>query len=203
MFAAAGMLGAPAGTWLGRRLPEPLLLMSFAALMLWVAARMWLKATRRPELAAVVRSPTERSPVPSHGPACSRDPEGRLRWTSRCARVLALAGVVTGILSGLFGVGGGFVIVPALVLFSGMGIHRAVATSLLVIALVSAAALASYLAAGQRLDAGVTGLFVAGGVAGLAAGTWVGRALSPVRLQKGFAVVIVAVAALVIVRNVM
>ena len=202
MFAAAGMVGAPAGVWLGRRLPEPLLLMSFAALMLWVAARMWLKATRRPELAAVVRSATEPSPVPSHGPACSRDPQGKLRWTSRCARVLAAIGVVTGILSGLFGVGGGFVIVPALVLFSGMGIHRAVATSLLVIALVSAAALASYLAAGQRLDAGVTGLFVAGGVAGLAAGTWVGRALSPVRLQKVFAVVIVAVAALVIVRNV-
>jgi uncharacterized membrane protein YfcA len=116
--------------------------------------------------------------------------------------VLAAAGVVTGILSGLYGVGGGFVIVPALVLFSGMGIHRAVATSLLVIALVSAAALASYLAAGQRLDAGVTGLFVAGGVAGLAAGTWVGRALSPVHLQKGFAALVVAVAALVIARNV-
>ena len=202
MFAAAGMAGAPLGAWAGRRVPEALLLLSFAALMLWVAARMWLKATRRPEEAAVVRSSTSPSPVPSHGPACSRDPQGKLRWTSRCARVLLMAGLLTGVLSGLFGVGGGFVIVPALVLFSSMGIHRAVATSLLVIALVSAAGLASYVAAGQRFDAGVTSLFVAGGVLGLYAGTWVGRSLSPVRLQKAFAVVIVAVAAFVIAKNV-
>ena len=46
-------------------------------------------------------------------------------------------GIATGVLSGLFGVGGGFVIVPALVLFSSMAIHRAVGTSLLVITLVS------------------------------------------------------------------
>ena len=122
--------------------------------------------------------------------------------TSRCAVVLAAAGVAAGVLSGLFGVGGGFVVVPALVLFSGMGIHRAVATSLLVIALVSASGLASYLLAGQTLSAPVTLVFVAGGVAGLALGTWFGRSLSPVKLQKGFAVVIVAVAAFVISKNV-
>jgi uncharacterized membrane protein YfcA len=202
LFAAAGMAGAPLGAWIGRRAPEALLLLSFAALMLWVAARMWLKAVRRPEEAAVVRSPTTSPDPQSPGPPCRRDPVGKLRITSRCAQVMLLSGVLTGVLSGLFGVGGGFVIVPALVLFTGMGIHRAVATSLMVIALVSAAGLASYLAAGQRLDAATTGLFVAGGVAGMAAGTWVGRGLSPVRLQKVFAVVIVAVALFVIVKNV-
>jgi len=201
IFAAAGMLGAPLGAWVGRRLPGPVLLLGFAGLMLWVAVRMWLKVSHRPEEAAVVRSPSLQPPVPSRGPACSRDPAGKLRWTSRCARVLAVCGVAAGVLSGLFGVGGGFVIVPSLVLFSGMGIHRAVATSLLVIAVISGAALASYAVAGQLLDAWTTGFFVAGGVIGLAAGTWVGRAVSPVQLQKVFSAVIVAVAVFVILKN--
>ena len=104
--------------------------------------------------------------------------------TSRCATVLVVAGVATGVLSGLFGVGGGFVVVPALVLFSGMGIHRAVATSLLVIALVSASGVASKLLAGEPLAAGVTGLFVVGGIAGLGLGTVVARKLSPVSSRR-------------------
>jgi uncharacterized protein len=202
MFAVAGMLGAPAGTFIGRRVSETLLLMLFAALMLLVAARMWRRASTNPEEAAALRAPIGKPPIDEPGPACRRDPAGRLRMTSRCAVVLAVAGVASGVLSGLFGVGGGFVVVPALVLFSGMGIHRAVATSLLVIALVSASGLASYLLAGQPLSASVTLLFVAGGVAGLALGTWFGRSLSPVKLQKAFAAVIVAVAGFVIMKNI-
>ena len=115
---------------------------------------------------------------------------------------MSLAGVLTGVLSGLYGVGGGFIIVPALVLFSGMGIHRAVATSLMVIALVSASGLLSYLLAHQPLQTRIAMPFVIGGIIGLGLGTIVARKLSPVRLQKVFAIVIVAVAAFVIVKNV-
>lgn len=202
LFAAAGMLGAPVGTAVGRRVPEALLLLLFAALMLWVAARMWRKASRRPEEASVVRAPVQRSSRVEAGPACRRDPAGSLRMTSRCGVVLASAGVGTGVLSGLFGVGGGFVVVPALVLVSGMDIHRAVATSLLVIALVSASGLASLLVAGEPLSGPLVLAFAGGGVGGLALGTVLGRTLSPVALQKGFAVVIVVVAAFVVVKTV-
>ena len=202
MFALAGMIGAPIGSVIARRVPESLLLTLFGALMLWVALVMWRKASRRPEEAAVIRAPGAHPPDTGRGVVCRRDPAGRLTMTSRCATVLAAAGVATGVLSGLFGVGGGFVVVPALVLFSGMGIHRAVATSLLVIALVSASGVVSKVLAGEPLAAGVTGLFVAGGIAGLGLGTVFARRLSPVTLQKVFAVVIVAVAAFVIVRNV-
>jgi uncharacterized membrane protein YfcA len=111
-------------------------------------------------------------------------------------------GLVSGVLSGLFGVGGGFVIVPALVLFTAMNIRRAVATSLLVIALVSAAGVAAYVLQHGPLRAGLTGLFLLGGVAGLYAGTLAGRRMSTVLLQKVFAAVIVAVAAFVVVKNV-
>jgi uncharacterized membrane protein YfcA len=202
MFALAGIVGAPVGSVIARRVPEALLLMLFAALMLWVALMMWRKASKRPEEAAVIRAPGANPPDTGGGVVCRRDPAGRLTMTSRCATVLAAAGVATGVLSGLFGVGGGFVVVPALVLFSGMGIHRAVATSLLVIALVSASGVVSKLLAGEPMAAGVTGLFVVGGITGLGLGTLFARRLSPVKLQKIFAVVIVAVAAFVIVKNV-
>ncbi|AMV38751.1 sulfite exporter TauE/SafE family protein [Planctomyces sp. SH-PL62] len=196
----AGMAGAPVGSWLGGLVPEGVLLVLFAALMLAVAARMWRQASRRPEETRAVRAPSS-GPADDRGPSCRRDPEGRLTLTSRCFVVLAAAGLTTGALSGLFGVGGGFVIVPALVLVAGMGIHRAVATSLLVIALVSASAVASYVAAGRPLPPTLTALFVAGGIAGMEIGTLAGRRLAGPGLQKLFASAMVAVAAFIILKS--
>jgi uncharacterized membrane protein YfcA len=115
--------------------------------------------------------------------------------------LLAFVGVVTGVLSGLFGVGGGFVIVPALVLYSGMAIHRAVGTSLLVITLVSASGVASHLVAGREIPVDTTLYFVVGGVMGMFVGIWTSRFLSGPVLQRVFAVAIVAVAMFVILRT--
>ena len=202
LFAAAGMLGAPAGSWLGSRLPEGVLLGLFAALMVAVAVRMWVQASRRPEETRAVRA--AHGPIPDEsGPSCRRDPDGKLRLTSRCFAVLAATGLAAGVLSGMFGVGGGFVIVPALVLVTGMGIHRAVATSLLVIALVGASGVASSVAAGRPLPQTLAGLFVVGGIAGMEIGTLAGRRLGGPGLQKLFAAAMVAVAAFIVAKNFM
>lgn len=196
MFAAAGMLGAPIGSWIAGLLPEILLLSLFAGLMVVVAIRLWQQASR-PAIESAA------CPTTDHlvGPTCQRDVAGALILTSRCAVLLLIVGVLTGVLSGMFGVGGGFVIVPALVLFSGMSIHRAVGTSLMVIALVSVSGVASHLWEGRAISPTVTGLFVLGGIVGLFVGQWIGRWLSGPVLQKVFAVAILAVAAFVIVRN--
>lgn len=191
LFAASGVPGAPLGAWLAGRLPDPVLLTLFALLMLIVAARMW----------SASRTTAAPSAGSSEGPTCRRDPEGRLHLTSRCALLLSLVGIGTGILSGMFGVGGGFVIVPALVIFSGMGIHRAVSTSLLVIALVSAAGLASHLWAGRDCSVELVGLFATGGVGGMLVGTWLVRRLSVPSLQRVFAVAMLGVAGYIIVRT--
>lgn len=193
LFAIAGMAGAPLGSWLAGQMAEALLLSLFAVLMLVVAARMWLNSSAQ----AIVRDPA------AEGPSCRRDAAGHLIMTSRCAAVLTVVGVATGVLSGLFGVGGGFVIVPALILFSGMSIHRAVATSLLVIALISVSGVSGHVLAGRNISLTVTALFVAGGVAGMFLGNRLGRCVSGPTLQKGFAVAIVAVAAFIIVRTLM
>ncbi len=201
IFSAGGVLGAPIGSWIGGHVPPAWLLVLFAGLMLVVAARMWRRAAQYSSEAWVTRV---RNHVPGRderGPACRRDPSGMLRMSSRCALLLILVGLGAGVLSGLFGVGGGFVIVPALVFYSGMGIHRAVATSLLAISLISASGVASYLAVGRPLPLGITGLFVLGGVAGMWLGTRVGRRLSGPRLQKLFAAAMVVVACYIVARS--
>lgn len=196
LFAVAGMVGAPFGTWIAGFLPETVLLLSFAGLMVLVAVRLWQQASH-----PVLPEPACPSPDHVDGPTCQRDAAGVLILTSRCAILLLMVGVLTGVLSGLFGIGGGFVIVPALVLFSGMSIHRAVGTSLMVIALVSVSGVASQLWAGHAISPVITVLFVVGGIAGLFAGQQVGRRLSGAALQKIFVVAILAVAAFVIIRN--
>jgi uncharacterized membrane protein YfcA len=195
LFAAAGMLTAPLGSWLGSRIPEQPLLVAFAVLMLVIAARMWQKA----------RNVEERLPpaavAAGSGPACRRDPEGKLRITSRCATVLALVGLAVGLLSGLFGVGGGFLIVPALVTFAAMGVPRAVGTSLFVMTLVGLSAVASQVAAGREIPLDVAGGFVAGSIPGLFAGSAIGRRLTGPLLARVFALAIVVVAGFVITRE--
>lgn len=198
LFAIAGMLGAPIGTWLADFFPDPVLLLAFAGLMVIVALRLWQQASKPMPVAG---SPDCSRPDSHDGPTCRRDAAGALILNSRCALLLFLVGLLTGVLSGLFGVGGGFVIVPALVLFSGMSMHRAVGTSLMVISLVSVSGIASHVWAGREISPFVTGLFVLGGIAGLFAGQRIGRRLSGPLLQKVFVVAILAVAALVIARN--
>lgn len=193
LFAVAGMVGAPVGTGIASLIPETVLLLLFAGLMVIVAVRLWQKASQ--PLVELAKCPAR------DGPTCQRDATGVLILDSRCAVLLLIVGVFTGVLSGVFGVGGGFVIVPALVMFSGMSIHRAVGTSLMVIALVSVSGVASQLGFRQVIPPIVTTLFVIGGIVGLIAGQQIGRRLSGPALQKVFAVAILAVAAFVMIRN--
>jgi uncharacterized membrane protein YfcA len=195
LFAVAGMATAPFGAWLSRQLPEAALLVLFGALMLVIAARMWIKASRdEPSTACVPLGENA-------GPTCRRDPHGELRLTSRCAMLLAAVGLVVGVLTGLFGVGGGFLIVPALVTFSGMGIERAVGTSLLVISLVSVSGIVGHFAGGDSVPAALMVWFLAGSLGGMLAGTAAGKRLAGRRLQQVFAMLIVAVGVFVIARN--
>jgi uncharacterized membrane protein YfcA len=97
-------------------------------------------------------------------------------------------------------VGGGFLIVPALVLVASLPMRRAVATSLWVIAIISAIGLLSHILAGHRLDAGITTGFVLGGLTGMVIGIAVGRRIASPVLQKLFAGMIVAVAVFMLAR---
>jgi uncharacterized membrane protein YfcA len=162
-FAVAGMAGAIVGARFTRLVPEPALLGAFAALMLLVGGWMLSGGARR--LAGRER----------HAPL---------------ATSLA-AGFGVGGLTGFLGVGGGFLIVPALMLFAGLPVHRAAATSLVVIAVNASAGLAAHLRHG--VPAGATLALTAAAVAGALAGRQLFASASPDALRRGFAVLVTVI----------
>ena len=195
LFAFAGMIGAPIGSKLADYIAESVLLALFAGLMILIAVRMWLKANEKGANLPILDSDNA-------GPTCRRDPEGRLRLTSQCAMLLGVVGLSAGILTGMFGVGGGFIIVPALVSFACMGMQRAIGTSLLIITLVSLSGTTGHLLAGKELSLQTAGLFTLGSLVGLFLGSWLAQRMAGPMLQRLFAVSIVLVAAYVVFQTV-
>ena len=97
-------------------------------------------------------------------------------------------------MTGFFGVGGGFVIVPVLTLWLGAPFRRAVATSLVIITLTGLAALASHLVTGSRPDLRITAELAGATGVGALLGTMVGERLPQQVLRRGFAVLVTVVA---------
>lgn len=120
---------------------------------------------------------------------------------------VSLDGLIVGAVTGFVGVGGGFLIVPALVLLGGVPIAMAVGTSLLIIALKSLVGFAKYyeVLTAQQLsfDWFVIAIMIAGGVAGSFFGVWVGHRLPKALLQKAFAVFLVIMAVVVFTQSVL
>ena len=138
--AAFGTLGT-AGTFLGSRwsatIGPTVLMTAFAGLMLTVAAALLIRIPREARRAG--RPPSPGGPRPGRSPAGGQRPT---RSPPPPLRVAATASAV-GLLTGFFGVGGGFVVVPALTLVLGLEMPVAIGTSLLVILINSATALAT------------------------------------------------------------
>lgn len=114
--------------------------------------------------------------------------------------LIVAEGLAVGVLTGLVGVGGGFLIVPALVVFGGVAMKEAVGTSLLVIALKAAAGLLGYL--GQvDVSWGFVAIFTAAAIAGSVGGTYLVRFIPSGALRKGFAVFLVLMGAFILFEN--
>jgi uncharacterized membrane protein YfcA len=111
-----------------------------------------------------------------------------------------LAGLGVGVLTGFLGVGGGFLVVPALVLFGGLGMKKAVGTSLLVIFLNCVAGLAGHISQ-THLDTSLTAAVTLLAVGGAVAGTLLSRRLAAHHLQKAFAILVLFVGAFLVVQN--
>ena len=168
-FAAPAALGALVGAVANDGVSGPVLILSFVPVMLVAAGATWQRAG-----------------------------SGRAEEARDCPPVLAwrilVAGFAVGALTGFFGVGGGFVIVPVLTLWFGVTFRRAVATSLVIITLTGVAALASHLGAGARLDLPITIALAGSTAAGALCGTLVAQRVPQRALGRGFALVVAGVA---------
>jgi uncharacterized protein len=109
------------------------------------------------------------------------------------------AGLVVGAMTGFFGVGGGFLIVPVLTSLLGLAMRRAIATSLAIIGITSVAALTTHLARGAEPDWPITLVLCAATAVGALSGSALGRRLSPTTLAHGFGIVVAVLACLLLV----
>ena len=157
LFGVAGMTGAYAGGRVAEFIPGSVLLVAFSLMMLATAVAM-IRGRRAPSR-----------------PAHDELPVGRV----------LLDGVVVGLVTGLVGAGGGFLIVPALVLLGGMPMSAAVGTSLLVIAMKSFAGLAGYMAS-VEINWPLAGAITAAAVLGSLVGSRLNGLVEPDTLRKAF-----------------
>ncbi|MEV7778372.1 sulfite exporter TauE/SafE family protein [Kitasatospora sp. NPDC088351] len=182
LFAAAGLPAAAAGGALSANLPAALLTAAFAALAALAAWRMLADARKPAE-----PEPADAGPTPTVGAA---RPTGAVRP--------AATGAGLGAVTGLLGVGGGFLAVPALVSALAFTMAEAIGTSLLVISANATAALLPRLGSAGSVDWAVIGPFTATAVLGAWDGKRLADRLSGRTLQKAFAVALLAVAALMV-----
>ena len=180
IFSVTGAIGAWAGAFGHRFVQEETVLLLFGVVMIVAAWQMWRRSGQS-DSRATSESCAERFP--------------RSCWIK-----VSLIGMAVGLLTGFFGIGGGFVIVPALVLVLGFPMRMAVSTSLLIIALVAVGGFVGHLQTGQ-VDWPLTGILLLGSAVGMTGGSWVAHQLSPATLTKSFAVVAIGVAIIMMIHN--
>ncbi len=177
-FGLPGMAGTYGGAWLAEFVSGAFQLILFALVMVGAAIIMY-----RDE--------------PSYDPGKA----GSHPWWK-----IGMEGTLVGILTGMVGVGGGFLIVPALVVLGGLPIHLAVGTSLAIITLKSASGFVKYIDVMQNLDLSMDwqliGLFALLGAAGSYLGRYLGQLISPNRLKRGFAVFLLLMAVYILYMNI-
>ncbi|PVX29297.1 sulfite exporter TauE/SafE family protein [Sphingomonas pokkalii] len=177
VFAVSGMIGAALGAELGKTFDGKRLLVLFGLLMIGVGLSMLRK-----------RRATEA-------------PDVRLTRSSAAKLLPRLVpiGLAVGLAAGFFGIGGGFLIVPGLILATAMPLPFAIGTSLVVVSALGLTTATSYALSGL-VDWSVTAVLIMGGVGGTLAGISLGKALSARKglLERGFAAVVISVGGYVI-----
>ena len=170
VFGAAGMAGAYFGGRLAKSIPGHILMLLFAGMMVATAIAM-LRGRRTPATAPVV--------------------------TDLPVVKVILEGIVVGIVTGIVGAGGGFLVVPALVLLGGLSMERAIGTSLVVIAMKSFAGFYGHL---QHVDIdwSITLSVTAAAVVGSFAGGALAGKIPPATLRRAFGVFVLVMAAFVL-----
>jgi uncharacterized protein len=170
-FGTVAMVAAFGGTWIGRRLGGDMQLLLLATLMSITAVAMWRRpaSSRTSETAAATRHPV----------------------------FLLLVAIGVGVLTGVVGIGGGFLVVPALVVLGGLPMTDAIGTSLAVIVLNAAAGLAGY-AGHVLIDWSTVLWFTALAATGIVAGSRLAPRVPAATLRRAFALLLLVVGALLL-----
>ena len=190
IFGLAGIGGSLLGSHWNKAADPNVLLLAFSGLMMIAAYGMWRRARTTPKVA----------PHLSVGAAVVSPAAATIRIEPMTALKVIIAGTIVGFLTGFFGVGGGFVIVPALVLALGFTMPEAIGTSLLVITINSAVALTTRLQAGS-IEWGTVIPFTIASLLGVILGSRLASARDSTSLQRWFVGLLIVVAIYTAVRS--
>lgn len=193
-MAIFGLALSPLGLWLAPQIPNAPLQIIFSLILLYVALRLLGQARNQ------INGVPEESRKP---PPCLMNPAiGKLQWTLPCARALMFAGSLAGFLSGLLGVGGGFIIVPALKRYTDLPVKSIVATSLGVLAIITSGG-AIFSAMSGSLNVLVAAPFAFAALGGLLIGLLLGKKLSGPHTQLIFSVFTLVIAISLLIKGVL
>jgi uncharacterized membrane protein YfcA len=193
-MAIFGLVLSPIGLWLAPKIPNAPLQILFSLILLYVAIRLLNQA--RNEIKGIPEE--HRKPPP-----CLMNPAvGKLQWILPCARALMVAGSLAGFLSGLLGVGGGFIIVPALKRYTDLPVNSIVATSLGVLAIITGGG-AIFSAAAGNLNILIAAPFAIAALGGLLLGLLLGKKLSGPHTQLIFSIFTLVIAISLLAKGVM
>lgn len=174
-MAAPGLVSTYLGALVNKQIKGPVLLLTFALLMIYIGFLM-----------AIKKAPAKNEVSDSAG--------------INYPRILIL-GFLTGLASGFFGIGGGFLLVPALFLGANLKMKEAIATSLFIIFLFGMFGLASYLIQGREINLLISGIFVVGGSAGGVIGAFYAKRIDQLWLRRIFSIFIILIGLAIFIEN--
>ena len=189
LMATLGILFSPVGITIAHHLSQRILMTLFALAMFTASARLLWPQRQEKKTTGDISSDAMAEAEKN----CTLNAStGRLLWSRRCAATLSCIGSLSGLLTGMLGVGGGFLIVPAFKQWTDIKIHGIVATSLFVIAMVSVSTTMNALLSGAQLGL-AGGMFIAAAILGMLGGRLVAPRLHARMLQTSFSLLSIAV----------
>jgi uncharacterized membrane protein YfcA len=193
LMAVVGLMMSPLGFSLAQKLPNEPLVALFAVVLTWVAIRMWRNSAPATALDENLKSAASTF-------SCEQNTStGKFIWTLPCTRALSFTGGLAGLLSGLIGVGGGFIIVPSLKANTTLNMRSIIATSLAVIALVSAGGVVMATTLGT-LNWSIGLPFSLGTVLGMLGGRYFAKHVPQKILSRSFSCLALLAAALMLLK---
>ena len=174
-MAAPGLISTYLGALINKQIKGPVLLLTFAVLMIYIG---YLMAVKK-----------------------NTDVQKSSGSTNIQYGKVLLLGFITGLASGFFGIGGGFLLVPALFLGANLKMKEAIATSLFIIFLFGMFGLGSYIIQGRHIDPLVSSIFVVGGAAGGIVGAFYAKKINQIWLRRIFSIFIILIGLSIFIEN--
>jgi hypothetical protein len=185
LMVVSGVIFTSPGLYAAHVLPQRWLLTLFALVMLIVAVRLFVQACNT----------SHEVQATGNSPVCINPIDERFQWRSPATWILFVSlGSLTGFMTGLLGVGGGFIVVPVMRRFTNASMHVIVGTSLMVIALIACGGVISALAHGAQLPMPATAMFALATVIGMLLGRKLAGHISNRQVQRGFSLTLWVVA---------